>query len=249
MTLDRDRIACTIDIAVEQGGIKGHEQLLAIAEHLRKNKLVSPFVNTDELKKRLADVRFAKLENRIEIRDGAVIVPMMEIRSTAMDMALSGTHWFDDRIDHHISFRLNELFSMGKPADDEFGPLADDGTGMRVFLHMYGTVASPQFANDGAMAANRRRQQFQQEKQTLRTILREDILGKKDSDAVAADKNGNTGRIIIEQEGDSARTVQAKPLQDFKGEKDHVNVDKNDRAYSFGFVARRMFLRQSTPAR
>ena len=27
-----------------------------------------------------------------------------------MDLELSGTHWFDDRIDHHLNFRLSDLF-------------------------------------------------------------------------------------------------------------------------------------------
>ncbi|MBK7946299.1 MAG: hypothetical protein IPJ85_13770, partial [Flavobacteriales bacterium] len=134
MKLDRDRIACTIDIAVDNGAIKEQAQLLAIADYLRKNKLVSPFVDTDELRKRLTEIRFAKLENRIEIRDGAVHVPMMEVRSNALDIELAGTHWFDDRIDHRINFRLSDLFRLGKPTKDEFGPIADDGTGMRMFL-------------------------------------------------------------------------------------------------------------------
>ncbi|MBL0129521.1 MAG: hypothetical protein IPP83_19185 [Flavobacteriales bacterium] len=209
MTLDREKILCTVDIAVDKGGIKGNQQLLAVADHLQKNKLVSPFVNTDELRKRLADVRFERLENRIEIRDGGVYIPMMEVRSNAMDIALSGTQWFDDRIDHHLIFRLSDLFRMGKQTDDQFGPVADDGTGMRVFLHMYGDASAPQFENDGAMAANRRKQQFQQEKQELRAILREDILGKRKDEPTTPATTGTGGRIIIEQ--DSASTVQAKP--------------------------------------
>ncbi|MBK7384127.1 MAG: hypothetical protein IPI81_12505 [Flavobacteriales bacterium] len=211
MTLDREKILCTVDIAVDKGGIKGNQQLLAVADHLQKNKLVSPFVNTDELRKRLADVRFERLENRIEIRDGGVHIPMMEVRSNAMDIALSGTQWFDDRIDHHLIFRLSDLFRMGKQADDQFGPVADDGTGMRVFLHMYGDASAPQFENDGAMAANRRKQQFQQEKQELRAILREDILGRRTEGSTTSTQSGTGGRIIIEQEGDSVNTVQVKP--------------------------------------
>ena len=175
MKLDMDKLVCVIDIAVENGSIKGHAPLLAIADHLQKNKMVAPFVDTKELRSRLADIRFSRLENQIEIRNGAVHVPAMEIRSTAMDVELSGTHWFDDRIDHHLNFRLSDLFRMGKPTDDEFGPIADDGTGMRIFLHMYGTASDPQFANDGAMAAERRKKQLKQEKEELRSILREEL--------------------------------------------------------------------------
>ncbi len=210
MKLDLDRLVCTLDIAVENGGIKGHPQLLAIADYLRKNKLVAPFVDTNELRKRLADVRFAHLENRIEIRDGAVHIPVMAVKSSALDIELSGTHGFDDRIDHHLNFRLSDLFKLGDPRADEFGPIADDGTGMRIFLHMYGMANDPQFENDGAMAATKRRQQFQQEKQELRAILREDLFGRK-PDSAATGTGTQQGRVIIEQEGDTGVVAGAQP--------------------------------------
>jgi len=201
MKLDRDKMTCSIDIAVDNGGIKDQAQLLAIADYLRNNKLVAPFVDTDELRKRLADVRFAKLENRIEIRDGAVHMPLMEVRSNTFDIEMAGTHWFDDRIDHRLNFRLSDLFRLGKPTKDDFGPIADDGSGMRVFLRMRGTAQQPIFENDGAMAASKRRDQFKQEKQELRAILREDILGKKQEGQLARKQSeGLPGRIVIESD-------------------------------------------------
>jgi hypothetical protein len=145
-----------------------------VADHLQKNKLVAPFVDVPQLRKQLADVRFARLENQIQIRDGAVHVPQMLVKTSVMDLELSGTHWFDDRIDHHLNFRLSDLFRKARNTD-EFGPVVDDGTGMRIFLHMYGTVNDPQFGNDGAMAAAKRKKQFQEEKQELKQILREEL--------------------------------------------------------------------------
>lgn len=212
LAIDMDRLVCIVDITIENGGIKGHQPLIDIADHLRKNKLVSPFVDTDALRKQLADVCFSKLENQIAIRDGAVHVPAMLVSSSVMDIELSGTHGFDDRIDHHINFRLSDLFRKDGRDHDEFGPIVDDGTGMRIFLHMYGTASDPQFANDGAMAAARRKKQFQQEKQELRSILSEELglFRKKPVDQPA----GTTAtppppaRIHVEWETDSA-TVKA----------------------------------------
>jgi hypothetical protein len=174
MKLDMDRLVCVIDIGVENGAIKGHAPLLEVADHLQKNKLVAPFVDIPELRRRLGDIRFAHLENQIEIRNGAVHIPQMLVSSSVMDIELSGTHWFDDRIDHHLNFRLSDLFRKAT-SDDEFGPVVDDGTGMRIFLHMYGTASDPQFGNDGAMAAAKRKKQFQEEKQELKQILREEL--------------------------------------------------------------------------
>jgi len=129
-----------------------------------------------------------------------------------MDMELSGTHGFDDRIDHHINFRLSDLFRKAGRDRDEFGPIVDDGTGMRIFLHMYGTASDPQFANDGAMAAARRKKQFQQEKQELRSILNEELglFRKKQPDTAPATTGtqATTTRFHVEFDTDSA-TVKA----------------------------------------
>ncbi len=225
LQLDLQKLVCIVDVAIDKGAIKDHKPLLDVADHIRQNKLVAPFVNTRELRDRLADVRFSRLENQIQIRDGAVHVPTMEVRSSAMDIEISGTHWFDDRIDHHINFRLSDLFRLGKPAKDEFGPIVDDGTGMRIFLHMYGDVNDPQFANDGAMAAAKRKQQFQQEKQELRSILKEELglFRKKDREVPLASgpQDGpQTPRAVIVLEDpvpaqkDPAASAEAVPVDD-----------------------------------
>lgn len=204
MKLDMDRLVCVIDIGVDNGSIKGHGPMLEVADHLQKNKLVAPFVDIAELRRRLGDIRFAHLENQVEIRHGAVHIPQMLVSSSVMDIELSGTHWFDDRIDHHLNFRLSDLFRKGT-SDDEFGPVVDDGTGMRIFLHMYGTATDPQFGNDGAMAAAKRKKQFQDEKQELKQILREEIglfKGKTQPATPTAGANdGAAPRFQIEEQG------------------------------------------------
>ncbi|MEX1132833.1 MAG: AsmA-like C-terminal region-containing protein [Flavobacteriales bacterium] len=219
LDMDMDRLLCTLDIAIDNGGIKGHAPLLAVADHLRDNRLVAPFVNIPELRKRLGDVRFERLENRIEIRDGAVHIPTMEVKSSAMDLELSGTHWFDDRIEHHLNFRLSDLFRMGKPTRDEFGPIMDDGTGMRVFLRMYGTASDPQFSNDGAMASARRKQQFQQEKQELKSVLREGFgIGKgKGTDPVTTQPEQTKPVLEVEWGDEKSKTEEAPAEKPRKG--------------------------------
>lgn len=202
MKLDMDRLVCVIDIGVDNGAIKGHGPMLQVADHLQKNKLVAPFVDIPELRRRLGDIRFARLENQIEIRNGAVHVPQMLVSSNVMDIELSGTHWFDDRIDHHLNFRLSDLFRKGR-VQDEFGPIVDDGTGMRIFLHMYGTASDPQFGNDGAMAAAKRKKQFQEEKQELKQILREELglfKGKTQPAAPTAAQDPTAPRFRIEEQ-------------------------------------------------
>ncbi|MFZ1333493.1 MAG: AsmA-like C-terminal region-containing protein [Flavobacteriales bacterium] len=213
MKLDPDQVACVMDINMMNGTIKGHRPLLQVADYLQQNKLVAPFVDTKALRKNLGDVHFATLENQIAIRDGAVHIPNMLVSSNLMDIELSGTHYFDDRIDHHLNFRLSELLRTGELAD-EFGPITDDGTGMRIFLHMSGTADDPEFSNDGAMAADRRKKQFQNEKQELRSILREEFgLAKKsnsDPGATASTGAPKTQFTVIPAGADTLQTAGAQ---------------------------------------
>ncbi|MBL7962653.1 MAG: hypothetical protein JNM31_02300 [Flavobacteriales bacterium] len=196
LALDMDRLYCTVDLAIDDGGIKGHQPLMEVADYVAGNKLIAPFVDANELRRQLAQVSFARLENRIEIRDRMVIVPAMEVRSNVMDLELSGTQTFDGNIDHHLNFRLSELFNR-KPVEDEFGPIADDGTGMRLFLHMSGTTTEPRFSNDGAAAAARRTKAVREQTAELRSILKNELnlFGRKE--ARPAQQPGQPAPLIV----------------------------------------------------
>ena len=56
----------------------------------------------------------------------------MEIRSSAMDIAGSGTHFFDNTVDYEIEFSLNEVMGKrwrknNKKQISEFGDIESDG--------------------------------------------------------------------------------------------------------------------------
>ncbi|MCB0814787.1 MAG: hypothetical protein KDB87_16700, partial [Flavobacteriales bacterium] len=92
--------------------------------------------------------------------------------------------------------------------------VVDDGTGMRIFLHMYGTAADPQFANDGAMAAARRKAQFDQEKQELKSILKNELglfTPKDRKDDLPGNEEGPTTPTIQVDWGDADSTDLATP--------------------------------------
>lgn len=170
LELDQNSLHCVAGIAINDGQLNDHGPMIAVADYLRSNKLVSPFVDTDELRKRLTHVTFAKLENQIEIKDRTVYVPQMLVQSSAMDIEVSGAQTFDGGVDDHLNFRLADLFRTNG-GSDEFGPVVDDGTGMRLFLHMYGTTSALQFKNDGPAASARRKEQMKKETAELKGIL------------------------------------------------------------------------------
>jgi hypothetical protein len=201
--LDQQSLHCVADVSIRDGELNDHAPMMAVADYVRTNKLISPFVDTDELKQRLAHVRFASLQNQIEVKDRTVHVPTMLVKSSAMDIEVSAAQGFDGGVDDHLNFRLSELFRKQAP-EDEFGPVIDDGTGLRVFLHMYGTTSDLHFKNDGAAASARRQQKFKQETAELKNILSDMWHGRSEP----APQEQPHGVITIEPE---AKDSVSKP--------------------------------------
>lgn len=208
-SLDQERLHCVADVTLTNGELNDHASLLAVADYLQGNKLLSPFVDTKALRKELGHVRFAKLENRIEIKDRAVYLPLMTVNSSVMDLEVSGTHGFDGQVDDHLNFRLGDLFRAGRADRDEFGPIIDDGTGLRVFLHMYGTTDNLQFGNDGAMAAARRKERMKEETAQLKGILKGIVSG--DGGTKAAPPPQGQVSVQFGEDAVAAPTPQPKP--------------------------------------
>lgn len=98
----------------------------------------------------LQNVRFSKLQNTIRINEQKIFIPTMDIRSTAMNMTISGTHGFDNFVDYNIQMKLSQL--LGKKVrqqNTEFGTIEDDGSGgLNLFLTMKGPLDNPRFSYD-----------------------------------------------------------------------------------------------------
>jgi hypothetical protein len=209
-SLDQEHLHCVADITLRNGELNNHPSLVAVADYLQHNKLTSPFVDTEALRKQLKHVTFAQLENRIEIKDRAVVLPQMTVSSSVMDMEVSGTHGFDGAVDDHLNFRLGDLFRTGTANGDEFGPIIDDGTGLRIFLHMYGTTDNLLFGNDGAMAAARRKERMKEETAQLKGILKGIVTGK-DQEKASAPQVAQQGKITVEFGNEKAAPPPPKP--------------------------------------
>ena len=110
--------------------------------------LMSDYINVNELKR----IRFSTLENQIEVKNRSVEIPFMEIYSSAMDIAGSGTHFFDNTLDYEIEFSLNEVMGKrwrknNKKQITEFGQIENDGVkGTIIPLKMTGTIDDPKIS-------------------------------------------------------------------------------------------------------
>lgn len=141
---------------------------------------LSDYIEIEELR----NVRFKTLQNQILIKDETIFIPQFEIKSSALDLNISGTHQFDNQIDYHLNLYLSELLSRKakKPSDNEFGYVVEEENGRsRLFLSIGGTTENPIVKYDKQAVKEKNREQFAKEKQTLKSLLKEEFgLFKKD---------------------------------------------------------------------
>lgn len=118
------------DVKIEQGELKDYKPLLSL----------SNFVDINDLK----HIRFQTLQNQIEIKDRTIFIPATFIQSSALDLYLSGTHTFDNRIDYQLKLSMadvmmNKFFKSNKSEND----YEKAEGGINVYLTMKGTVEKP----------------------------------------------------------------------------------------------------------
>ena len=165
-----NRIYTQSNLTIENGELNNYEPMLAL----------SKYVKGADLK----NIKFNTLKNIIEIKNGTIIIPTMEIKSSAMDVTLSGTHSFDNIVDYHFQLYLSQL--LGKKVKDlntEFGTIEDDGLGrIRIYLSMKGPVSSPKITYDKKGFEQNLEKNLKQEKEKFKTIIKQEFgWGKKDS--------------------------------------------------------------------
>ncbi|PCH93873.1 MAG: hypothetical protein COB85_06295, partial [Bacteroidetes bacterium] len=158
-------------------------------------------------------VKFSTLHNEIEIKNGKIYIPRMDIESTALNVIASGIHGFDNTIDYKIRVYLPELLakkSKRKKRNNEFGIIEDDGLGMWLFLSMTGTADNPIIKYDRKEAIKKIGEDLKEEKRTLKKILNEEFgwfkkdttLIKEETEAEKKEKF-NDDYFIIEWDEDA----------------------------------------------
>jgi uncharacterized protein involved in outer membrane biogenesis len=222
LVLMPDQMESLIDITIDNGELAGLESLQDIADYIRGNKWVAPFVNEDKFSEKMKTISFSKLENVIEIRNRMITIPLMDIRSSAMDITARGTHTFDNQIDYAIGFNLRDVLVR---KDKEWTEV-DDGLGKRMFISMKGTTDNPEFAMDKELARDVRQAEMQQEKENVKALLKEELgLFRKDASSQGYKENVNeVGTTITVDWGDDVpakkepEVIQnnTKPVQEEK---------------------------------
>jgi hypothetical protein len=167
LNVNEKKIYTFADVQIEKGELKEFKPLESL----------SRFINIEELK----DIKFSELHNTIEIKDRVVNMPKMEIKSSAVDLVVSGTHDFDNMIDYHFIVSLDEIRARkaktSKKENNEFGEVETDGNKRyKLYVSMKGPIDDPEVKYmDAKGFIEQKREELKQEKQNLKQILRNEF--------------------------------------------------------------------------
>jgi hypothetical protein len=168
LDMDLQSIKSHAELMIEDGRLVNYAPMMDL----------SAFLRVEDLK----DIRFETLTNQIDIANQIIYIPVMNIKSSALDLSVMGTHSFDNAMNYHFSIALADILASkfrkrnpGYNKQEEFGPVAEDGRGRTmVYVSMGGTVDEPVFSYDKKAV----RQKITSEMQTQRSELKQ-VLNKE----------------------------------------------------------------------
>ena len=169
-------IKSEIYIRIQDGHLKNVDAFKSITDNLRTSssaKLAIGPKNIALLEKKLQDLKFETLENTLIIRNGKMEIPLMSIKSSALDVDVSGSHTFTNQIDYRFAFRFRDLKEASKIT--EFGEEIDDGTGVMVFMRMHGDLDDPTIIWDKEAKKDEAKQNREEAKQDAKSILKSEF--------------------------------------------------------------------------
>ncbi|MBL0105579.1 MAG: hypothetical protein IPP51_18430 [Bacteroidetes bacterium] len=185
LSINPNKVMSTCDITIDNGELNNFAPIQALSKYLKV-----PDLNR---------IRFSTLKNKIFIANRKITIPNMEINSSAMNLSGSGTHDFDNIVDYHIVLLLSDVLGKKVKASNqsEFGEIQDDGLGRtKLMITMKGPVMDPKFGYDHKAVGKEIKNDIAKEKQTLKSMLKEEFgLFKKDTVKVEPKKKNEEMQI------------------------------------------------------
>jgi len=161
MTEDLDLLPSTLNADI--GAVIKRGQLI----DFKPIQSLSKYLKNEDL----SNVRFSDLQNNVQITNSTVIIPEMEIISSAYHINVSGTHTFKQAIDYHFKIPLDQF--RGSDPDRRFGQIEEqDGGPPNLFLKMTGTATDYQVNYDTRAVTDKIKKDLKKEGNELKDLFR-----------------------------------------------------------------------------
>ena len=101
LRLDYQEIMASTDLKITDGELINFAPLMEMKTYLTKKKFEKYVQNAD-----LSQVVFSELKSKIWIENSTIYIPKSRIKNSVAQIAISGTHSFDNKIDYTLDFPL-----------------------------------------------------------------------------------------------------------------------------------------------
>ncbi|PCJ25390.1 MAG: hypothetical protein COA97_07825 [Flavobacteriales bacterium] len=196
LKVKKDKIYVLADVNIKNGELINYKPILAL----------SKYIEVEELE----HIKFKSLVTQIEIKNQTVYIPKTAIKSSALDLTISGTHTFDNKIDYRFKLLMSDVLwrkaKKKKKENSEFGYIEDDGLGRTaLFLHMRGTVDDYKISYDTKGLKESWQEGLKKEKTTLKTILNKEFGWFKKDSTLLKEEPTDDGFIIEWEEAEESK--------------------------------------------
>jgi hypothetical protein len=224
----KDQFKASAYVKITNGALVNVSTFKEITESLRNSsaKLVMSKSNIERFEDKLLNLSFKTFENVFTIENGVLNIPKMSIESNALDVNLKGTHAFNNMIDYSFDFRFRDLKSNS--GNSEFGEIIDDGTGVKIYLKMYGNLAYPKFEWDKEAKKEDKKVQREEAKEDFKSVIKTGFgVNKKDTTIKAFKKEEHPSeKVYMDFSNDSIKDEFNPETKKKKKSKLQQRIDK-----------------------
>lgn len=162
LNCETNKLNALCELKMSNGELFNYTPLLALAK----------YIDVNELK----HIKFAELNNTIQIKSEQIIIPECEIKNSALNLMVSGTHSFNNVIDYKVAVKLNEVLQKKrKQKPNEFNEEHTSDGGMKLYLSMKGPINNYTITYDKVSAKKQVKQDFKQEKNNIKELLKQEL--------------------------------------------------------------------------
>ena len=201
------------DITITDGELNQFEPMMSL----------SRFIDIEDLEK----VKFSTIKNTITIKDQQMILPQMDIESSALNLTASGIHQFNGEYEYHVNMVLSDILSgklkkrKSKRRANENIEEDKDGR-MRLFLLVEGDKDKNKVRYDREAARMERKAGLKNEKKELKQILNEEYGWYEEDTSLNINQKTEEGFQVEFEEDKKKDTKKKKKLKDPEQEQKFV---------------------------
>ena len=148
-------------------------------------KKMSDFIELSELE----HIKFSKLKNTLNIKNEKVMIPFMDIHSSAFNISISGEHTFNHIFSYELEIFLKEIlgkrFKRKRNFENEFGIIEEEKSNeTKIFLKVVGNEDDYKFSFNRKRAKKSVVENLKKEKEEIKEIILDEFeILKKDTSA------------------------------------------------------------------